>query len=98
MLRELKGWDRDRTDMDNAIALLAFGKILKAEYEANQLDPPEWLLDTTRAIKREIEERRRDYKVRELKTLRAKFDAIQNKDLTAADIKKKIDALANELG
>jgi len=97
MLRELKGWDRDRSDMDTEIALLAFSYLIAEQYKAVSLDVPEWLNDRIYAISRKIDEKRRDYKVRELKMLKAKLETIKSKDVTAKDLEAKIAALAKEL-
>lgn len=88
MLKELKSFDAERCDLDQLVALSAFAKVLHAEYEARNIQVPEWLDDSRRALAREIEGRRRDALELRLKEVRAGQSGL----LTAAEKREKLAA------
>ena len=83
MLDQFKAFNVEAAeDLDELVAMSAFGKHFRAEYEAQNISIPEFVDDNLRAIKREIESRvadRRAARVRELKAQRASLATAQEK-------------------
>jgi len=94
----LRNFDRDAVGLDELVALTATGNILKTAYAEYGLSVPDWLTESLRAVKHEVEERSRDFKVRDLAVLRAKLESKRSETQTAADIEAKIATLSAELG
>jgi hypothetical protein len=97
-LQILRNFDADGTDSDALVALYASGKSIREAYAEHGLDIPSWLTESLRAVKREIGERQRDFKARELKMLRAKIESKKAESLTVDDLEKRAAALESELG
>lgn len=50
----------DRLDLDDAVALLSFGRGLKQTYTETDLEVPAWVNENLRLLERDISDRRRD--------------------------------------
>jgi hypothetical protein len=85
-------------DLDEAVALLAFGKTVKATYQEHEMDTPDWLVESLDALEKEIKSRRRDYIEKEIKTSQARLEALKSADEKRADLRDKIDRLQKQLG
>lgn len=59
-LQQLKTLTLDRLQMDDALALYAFGLQLQSTYDQFQIDTPDWLTENMAALKREVQDRVRD--------------------------------------
>jgi len=94
----LKHFDANEgIDIDELVALHAAGSAIQASYVENSLNVPTWLPEALRAVKREIGERRRDFKARDLAMLRAKLESKKSESQTTGEIEAKIAALEAEL-
>lgn len=93
MLEELKRVNCDAVDLEKAIALLAFGRGMIAEYGELELEPAEWLTSTVRSLRREITVRVADAKEKRLKELKSSRERLDSPELR----KKKIDAEIKKL-
>jgi hypothetical protein len=93
MVEQLRNVDVDRTQAEDAIALLAFGKLLRAEFERVNYTAPSWLDDKIRLLTRYIEMNRRD--TLELRLKQAKAAASQL--LTPTERRSKVEAEIAEL-
>lgn len=71
MLRQLKQFVEDQADTETMIALAVFAKGLRQEYEARNIEAPEWLDDRIRQIGRALEASTRDAKELRLKEIAA---------------------------
>lgn len=70
MLNELKNLRVNQLDMDELMSLSTHAKGMKAEFERNQVEIPEWLDDTARQLQREITSKNADaiaLRVRQIK-------------------------------
>jgi hypothetical protein len=94
----LKNFDRDAVGLDELVALTATGTALSEAYASHNLAVPDWLTEALRAVRHEVMERSRDFKLRDLAVLRAKLEAKQAETLTTGDLEAKIAALSAELG
>jgi NADH/NAD ratio-sensing transcriptional regulator Rex len=97
MLEQLKRLDIDRIQLDEALALTAFAKTLRAEYEQRNIEIPEWLDNRTRALNREIEIRRLDTLEQRLKTAKAQQAALKTPDEKRQRLTTEIQKLEAEL-
>lgn len=97
MLKELRSFDADRCDIDQLVALSAFAKVLHAEYEARNINVPEWLDDSRRTLAREIEGRRRDALELRLKEVRAQKSGLMTASEQREALAAEEAALTSEL-
>ena len=88
MVEQLRNVDIDRAPVADVMALSAFAKSLRAEYEARQWEVPAWIDDKIRLIGRYIEMQRRDSL--ELRLAQAKASAATM--LTTAERREKVQA------
>lgn len=92
MLQAFKNLQLDRLDVDDAIALFAFGQGLADTYAAHDVDKPEWLGTNLEALSAEIKQRVRDTRKAKLKAAEARMETFktpsERKAATAAEIKK----------
>lgn len=87
MLNKLKNFDALRMSVEELLELSAYARALKAEYDYNNMDIPEWLEGQIKSLKREIntrnaealEARKRDLEARleGLKTNREKREELE---------------------
>lgn len=88
-LETLKHLDVERLDFDELIALSAFAKLLRAEYESAS-EVPEWLDDAGRSLKRDLQARQADATEKRLRELKARRETLKTPDQKRADIDKEI--------
>lgn len=77
MLEKLKGLDLQTPTLDELIYLSSQAKALRAEFDANNAEVPEWLDNRIRELKREIQSRLQDSVALRIKTLKAQRDALK---------------------
>ncbi len=76
-LSQFQNFNLDQTTLDELIALSVFGRQLRAEYEALQLEEPEWVDVQLKTIRREIHARNADAKEARLREIDARLDALK---------------------
>lgn len=86
MLNEFKNFSADRLDIDQLVALSAFGRQLRDEYEKHQLDEPEWLDVQVKSLRREIHARNAD----KLESRRREIESRLQSLKTPAEKKKEL--------
>ena len=94
MLAEFKNFNVEHADLDELVALAAFGRHLRTEYENLKVTEPEFVDINLKSLRREIDTRladRREARVRELKAQR---DSLK----TAAERREAIDRELAALG
>ena len=82
MLEQFKSFDMDRLDVDELVALAAFGRQLRNEYEALKVAEPEFVDTNLKSLRREIDGRladRRETRIRELRAQREGLKSAQEK-------------------
>lgn len=79
-------------DLDEAVALSAFGRSLKAEYEAQAIETPEWLDNRLRELRREIKVRTQDVLDKRLREAKARLETLktptERREALEAEIKR----------
>lgn len=98
MLEQLKSFNLDRIDLDEMVALFAFGENLKAVYGNMLLEVPEWVIDNVATLQKEIHSRRRDNLEKELKKAQASLETLKTADEKRLDLRAKIERLQAALG
>lgn len=76
-LQQLKNFVADRLDLDELVALAAFGRHVRTEFEANNLDEPEWLDLQLKSLRREIHTRNADKLEARRKEINARIDSLK---------------------
>lgn len=97
MLDELRKVNVDGIDLERAVALLAFGRSVVAEYAELELEPAEWLVSTVRQLKREINTRVADAKEKRLRDLKTRREQLETPELRRKKIDAEISRLQKEL-
>jgi hypothetical protein len=98
MLKELRGLDIERTDLDEMVALSAFGRDMKAEYERLIIPIPEWLEDRLVELDRETRLRRTDALEKKLKELRARKETLKTAEQKRQDVDTEMAKIEAALG
>jgi len=96
-MQVLKNFDADSIGLDELVALAAAAPTLQKTYEENALPVPDWLKESTRLVKRELKDRKRDFQARELKLLQAKIESKKTEGLSLADLEKRAAELQTAL-
>jgi len=86
----LKNFNADRLDMEDLVGLLADSKALRAEYEALQIEEPEYIDTTIKAIRREITSRNADKIAARKRELTARIDSLKTPAQKKAELEKEL--------
>jgi hypothetical protein len=99
MLTQLRNFasGSDGFEMDQLLALSAFGKGLRAEYDEAVLPIPDWLEESLKAVRTEILSRRRDSLEKALKSAQSRLEALKSADERRADLKSEIEKIQKAL-
>lgn len=97
MLDRLRSFDIDRMDLEEAIALSAFGRAMRAEYEVLQADAPEWLDNRLRELRREIRTRQQDSLEKRIREAKARLQALKPAEQRRAELAAEIEKLEAQL-
>ena len=94
LLQDFKSFNVDAADLDELVALSAFGKQLRGEFEAQKVAVPEYVSDNLNSIAREIDSRMADRRATRVRELKAQRDSLK----TAQERRDAIDRELAELG
>jgi len=94
MLETFKGFNTEVADLDELVAMAAFGRNFRAEFESLNVSVPEFVDDQLRTIKREIETRVADRRAARIRELKAQRDSLK----TAAEKREAIEKELASLG
>jgi hypothetical protein len=101
MLHEFQNFNKERLDVHQLIALAAFGRSLRAEYEAHQLDEPAWLDVQIKSLRHEIRSRSLDQLEARRKEINARLDSLKTPTEKKQELlkeKKKLEEQLAEIG
>lgn len=101
MLSEFRNFTADRMTMDQLVALAAFGRQLRAEYEAHQLEEPDWVDVQLKSLRREITTKNADALEARRREITARLDALKTPSEKKTELlkeKRKIDEKLQEVG
>jgi len=88
LLNELRKLDTDIVTLDEAIALSAFTKQLRASYGEHNAEVPDWLNDAEKKLVRHINNQLADSRAERLSKLRAQ----RERTLSPAERREKLEA------
>lgn len=77
MLKQLRDFHPENTDVDEMVALSAFGRTIAAEYAAISVDAPEWLESQRKVIGREINSRLSDLREKRKREIKARLATLK---------------------
>ena len=86
----LKNFNADRADMEDLVGLLADAKALRDEYEALQIEEPEYIDTTIKSIRREITSRNADKIAARKRELTARIDSLKTPAQKKAELEKEL--------
>lgn len=99
MLEQLKNLDVDRISLENAVALAAFGRALRDEYDHRGItDVPDWLTANLKKLGQEIQMRTADSIEKRLTEAKSRLDALIPASERRQQLKEEIAALEKKLG
>jgi|SRR5208337_424196 len=93
MLHEFQNFNKERLDMAQLVALAAFGRQLRAEYETHQLEEPEWLDVQIKTLRREIVSRNADSIDARRREIRSRLDSLKTPTEKREELQKELAAL-----
>src|SRR5947207_2481564 len=93
MLAQLKTLNIPRTDIEELVALLAFANGMVTQYEAEELEVPEWLEEKVKVLGREIRERSHDALMAKIKGAKSRLEAMKPAETKRAELAKEIKRL-----
>ncbi len=88
----------DGVDLEKAIALLAFGRALQAEYTEIEVEAPDWVQIRMRELRREINTRVADAKEKRLSELKSRRETLESPEARKRKIDAEIKKLEQEVG
>ena len=80
MLNDFKNFNTDALELDQLVALAAFGRAQRAEYEAQRVPEPEYVAEQLNTLRREIETRMSDRREARKREIKAQLDSLQTKE------------------
>lgn len=93
MLEQFQNFDVNRITLDELVALAAFGRQLRGEYEQQKLDEPEWVGVQLGSIRREINVRSQDAREARIREIDARLAALKTPDEKKAELLKEKERL-----
>lgn len=98
MLEQFKNFNVDAADLDELVALSAFGKQLRGEFEAQKVAVPEYVSDNLNSLAREIDGRMADRRATRVRELRSQRDSLKTAQERRDAIDKELAALGEPVG
>lgn len=98
MLDRLKNLDVARPDLEELVYLSAEAKMLRAEFELEGVEIPEWLDNTARELKREIRTRQADAVDKRVREIRSRLDALKTPSEKRAELESELAKLTAAAG
>lgn len=96
-LASFKNFSADRLDVDELIALSAFGKTFKAEFTSLGVDVPEYVDLQLKTLKREVRGRVADKLEADKRRIKAQLDSLKTTSERKAELKKQLDTVEAQL-
>lgn len=101
MLSQFKQFNTDSLSLEELVALSAFGRQLRAEYEELDLDEPEFVDAQLKSLKREIRTRNADRLEKSLREKKARLEMLKTPTQKKTELQseiKKLEAQLAEVG
>src|SRR5574341_211588 len=98
MLDKLKNLNLNRSEVDELVALHAFGAGLVGAFGTLDLESPQWLQDSMAMLTKEIKARHEDALEAQLKETESQLDALKTADEKRQDLRAQAARLRAKLG
>ncbi len=98
MLQEFKNFNVDAASIDELVALSAFGKQLRGEFEAQKVAVPEYVSDNLNTLAREIDSRMADRRATRIRELKSQRDSLKTAQEKRDSIDRELAALGEPVG
>jgi phosphoenolpyruvate synthase/pyruvate phosphate dikinase len=89
MLAQFKNFQADRMDIDELVALAAYGRSLRDEYEKHNLDEPEFVDAQLKSLRREISARNADKLESRRKEINARLETLKTPTQRKSELLKE---------
>lgn len=96
-LGTFKSFTADRMDIDELVALMAFGKSLRTEYDALQMEEPAFVDLQLKSLRREITARTADRLEARKRELTARIDSLKTPAQKKTELEKELANLEAQL-
>ena len=90
MLNEFKNFNAEAAELDELIALAAFGRSQRSEYEAQRVPEPEYVALQLNTLRREIESRLSDRREARKREIHAQLESLQTQAERRAKLEKEL--------
>lgn len=97
LLQQLKNFVADRLDLDDLVALAAFGRQLRSEYESHALDEPEWVDIQLKSLRREIHVRIADKLESRRREINSRLESLKTPSQRKSDLLKERQQIDKQL-
>lgn len=93
-----RGFTAEQLDVDELVALHAFGKQLRAEFESLGVDEPEYVDVQLKSIRREINTRNADRVELRIREVKSRLDALKSPDVRRQELEAELAKLQSKVG
>jgi ribosome-associated translation inhibitor RaiA len=97
MLAAFKTFTADRLDLDELVSLSAYGKALRAEYEAHQVEVPDYVSTQLNALSREIKGRVSDQLESRRKHIKTQLEGLKTPAERRTELQAELQKLDSTL-
>ena len=98
MLEQFKTFNKDRLDLDEMVALAAYGRNLRDEYERQRVDEPEWVGHQLKVLRHEIAAKVADKIEARKNQLKSQLKSLRTPAERREDLEKELAALEAPVG
>jgi len=98
MLQQLKNLNIERLDLDEGVALAAFGRAMEAEYAHVSAEAPDWLTDNLKALRKEVRQRLQDTLESRLLEVTSRIESLSTVEEKRAKLREEKERLMAKLG
>jgi hypothetical protein len=93
VLDEFRNFNKDRLDLDDLVTLAAFGRLLRAEYEAEKVDEPEFVDIQLKVLRREIASKVADKSEAQIRQIKTQLHGLKTTAERREELEKKLSEL-----
>lgn len=93
MLNDFQTFNKDRLQLDELIALLVFGKALKAEFEAQKIPAPEYVDVQLKSLRLTVQARVADQRETRKRKIKAQLQQLKTPSERKADLEAELQEL-----
>jgi len=90
MLQEFKNFNVEASEIEELVALSAFGKMLRGEFEAQKVQVPEYVSDNLNSISREIDARMADRREARKREIKSTLEGLKSREEKRESLEKEL--------